>query len=133
MTWSKGAGIRQQLVVIDFHNKWNLVSVLFGNHPQYTKRRGDCVATAFDGKFDNVLGIKIGRIGSKRSTSRVFDSLVNRQDRNVSGIFKTTVTKNPLQVDQHARFAITDGINSIYNIRPGRDVMTVGEYPDTRN
>ena len=60
--------ISQQLIVIDLHDEGNVVRVLASHNAQHSKRRRHRVAAAFDSKLDNVLRLKIHRIGRKRRT-----------------------------------------------------------------
>ncbi len=57
--------VGEQLVVVEFENKGNFVGVFAGHTAQNPQRCSHRVATAFDGKFHNVFGIKINRIGRK--------------------------------------------------------------------
>ena len=53
----------QELIMIDLHNKGDLVGVFAAHHTQHAVSRGNAVASAFDGQFDDILRIEIDGVG----------------------------------------------------------------------
>src|SRR5207253_10730257 len=82
---------RQQLVMIDFNDKRNFVSVLSSDASQYTERRGHAVTAALDRQLHQVFGIEVLRVRGERGASRVLNTLIDRQDRNITGGGKPTM------------------------------------------
>ena len=78
-------GVCEQFIVVDLDHKGNFVGVTAGDGSEHTERGGHGVAASFDGEFDDVLRIEIIRIGCKRSPGRMFNPLIDWQDRDISG------------------------------------------------
>jgi hypothetical protein len=62
------------------------VGVLASDGAEDAEGRGDGVAAAFDGQLDDVLGVEVERVRGEGSGRRVFDPLVNRQNREVPSV-----------------------------------------------
>ncbi len=67
--------------MIDFDQERNLVGIFAGDVTQHAKGGSDRVAAAFNGQFNNVFRVKIGRIGGKRGPPAVLNALVDGQNR----------------------------------------------------
>src|SRR6185437_2598142 len=93
-------------VVINLKNERNLVRVLTSEESKHTQGAGNSVGTAFDRELDNVFWVKKGWVLGKRCARGVFDALVDREDRGVTGAGKATVVHEALKVTQNRGGAI---------------------------
>jgi hypothetical protein len=65
---------------------------LRATHAQDAEGGGHGVAAAFDGQLHDVLGVEVSGFGGEAGAGRVFDALVDRQDRRGSPV----PAKNPV-------------------------------------
>ena len=87
--------IRQQLIMIDLHQKRDFVRVLTRHHAEHPKRGGNRIASAFDGKLDNVFRIKVIRVFCKACAAGMFDTLVHRQNGKIARAAQPAVVIHP--------------------------------------
>src|SRR5882724_4648681 len=74
----------QELVVIDFHEKWNLVGIFTSHSTQNPKGGSKRIAAAFDSQAYNIFGVEIIRVFGKTRAGGMFDSLVHRKNGKVT-------------------------------------------------
>ena len=96
----------QGFVVVEFDQERDFVRVFARDAGEYAVGRGDRIASAFDGEFDDVLRIKVLRVDGKGSASRVFDPLIDRQDGDVAGTSEAAVVNDLLIGAQYGRRAV---------------------------
>ena len=115
----KTVWIGHQLVMIDLYNERNLVRILARHHTQHAERGCDCIASAFDGKLDNVFGVEVIGVLRKARAARMFDALIHRQDRKITGSAETPVSVHPRQIAKHTIVAVGLHEDSVHKIRAG--------------
>jgi len=76
--------IAEKLVVVDLDDERNLVGILPCDRRQNAERRGDGVATAFDSELDDVLAVEVHRILREARATRMFNALIDRQNRQIA-------------------------------------------------
>src|SRR5690606_30796895 len=82
------------------------VGILAGHATQHTVGRSHGIATAFNSQLHNVLRVEIDWVWRERSTSSVLNTLVNRQDRNVTGTGQATMVVDGRKVAQYLGAAV---------------------------
>jgi hypothetical protein len=90
-------GHRQELVVVDFHHKRNLVGVLAAQHGQSAKGGRDGIALGLDGQLNDVLGVEINRVRGEAGSGAVFHALIHGQDAEVARIRESAGSVKGLQ------------------------------------
>ncbi len=96
-------GIGEELVVIELDDKGNLVRILARYRTERPEGGNHGVAAAGDGELDDVLRVEVDRIGGKRSAGRVLDTLVDRQNGEVTGAGQPARVEELLQTAHHLR------------------------------
>ena len=99
-------GVAQELVVVDLDHEGDAVRVLARDAAQDAKGRGHGVTAALKRKLDDLLWVKVDRVGRERGASRVLDPLIHRQDRQVAALAEATMTKEAAQAAQDAMWTI---------------------------
>ena len=87
---------------------------------QHAQRRGDGVAAALDGEFDDLFGVEVNRVRRERCACRMLDTLVNRQNRDVARPTQAAMIEQLLQAAQHTDRAIRVDPDAIDKIRAGQ-------------
>ena len=82
------------------------MGVAAGDRAQYAERRGDGVASALDGQPDDVFRVEIERIGRERGACRVFDALIDGQDRDISRSAQPPVVEDAAQGHERGNTAV---------------------------
>jgi hypothetical protein len=116
----KLVGIRQQLVVIDFRNKRNLVRILARNRSKHAKGGRHSVATSLDRKLHDVFTVKVIGILCEAGARRMLDALVHRQDRDITGAGQPSGEEDAMKIIQNAHVPVGDRINAIDKISTGQ-------------
>ena len=116
----KAVRIRQQLVVIDLHDKRDLVRVLARHGPKHAEGRSNRVASAFDGQLHDILAVEVFGVFCKACSRRVLDALVHRQDREITRARQAPRVKEALQTRQHTNIAVARRVNAVDKIRAGQ-------------
>ena len=106
--------------MVQFDQKGNPVRVFARDGAEHAEGRGNGVAAALDGKFDDVFRVKVFRIRREARAGGVLDSLVHRQDGQIAGPGQTAMIENLRQTAQHGRRAIGLRVNPIHKVRPGQ-------------
>jgi hypothetical protein len=96
----------QKFVVINLQDEGDFVRVLAGVKTENTQGAGDAVGAAFDGELDDVFRIEEQRVRRERSAGRVFDALIDWENRSVTGASKATVIQKLLKAFQDRHRAI---------------------------
>src|SRR5260370_24488317 len=104
--------------MIYFDDERNLVGILSRDAAEHPERRSHPIASAVDRQLHNVAGIEILWVRRKGSARRMLNTLVDRQDRNVSGAGQPAVIQQRLQLPQDRRRPIGLRANSVDKIRP---------------
>ena len=112
-------GQGQQFVVVQFGNKRDAVGVATGHRSEDAKRGGHRVTATLDGQFDDSLRIKVPGIRGKGCGGRMFDPLVDGQDRDVAGTGQAAVVEEGLEVAQDLGGAIRGSEGVSYELRAG--------------
>ena len=121
-------GVGEQLVVVDFYDERDLVCVLPGYRSEDAEGRGNTIAAAGNGEFDNVLGSHIRRIGGKRRRRGVLDALVDGQHRQIPGTAEPAMRVERLKVPQHRYGAIGLREDAVDVVGPGKSQVFL-RYP----
>src|SRR5690606_8277171 len=108
--------IHQKIGVIDFYYERNFMRVFSRYHRKHAKGGSHRVAAAFNSQLHYVFGIEINGVGSKRSSGRMFNTLVNRQNGNISASCQTTGIMYPRKTVQHLIAAVGNSENSVHKI-----------------
>ena len=111
-----GVGVRQQLVVVDLDDEGDFVRVSARHGAQHAEGRGDGVAAAFEGEFQNVFRIEIGGIRGERSARGVLNALVHGQNRDIARAAQPSVRENPLQAAQRTDVAVGFGPDAVHGV-----------------
>ena len=98
--------VGQQLVVVQLDDERYLMRVFAGHCAEVAERRSYGVAAPFDCQFDDVFRVEIDRVRSERRAGRVFDVLIDRQDRHVARAGQPAVAEQRLQAAQRADVAV---------------------------
>ncbi len=98
--------IGEQLIMVNLNHERNLVCVAAGDAAQYTEGRTNSVTAAFDSELHDIFAVEVNRVLSERSTSGVFDALVDRENGNVASVSEATRTVEALEVSEDAVAAI---------------------------
>src|SRR5690606_28109657 len=109
--------IREQFVVIYLYDERNAVCIFPRHHSQYAEGSSHTVTTAFNGKFYDVFRIKVDRIFREGCSGAVFDTLIDRQNGEITCIGEATRAKQLLQTSQHLRGAVALSVNVIHILR----------------
>src|SRR5688572_1354017 len=96
-------GVRDELVVVDLEDERNPVGVTPRHRTEHAQRRRHGVAAAFDPELDDVFRIEVRGIWRERSAGRMFDALIDRQNRHVASAAETSGVDHGLQRSEHAR------------------------------
>src|SRR6266571_4906767 len=104
--------------MVELEEEWNFVRVLARDGPKHAERRSDGVAPPFDRELHDVFRIEVDRIGSERCAGGMFDSLIDRQYRNIAGSCEPSRFKQLLQAHDGASRAVGSEEDSIDEIRP---------------
>ena len=112
-------GQSQQFVVVQFGNKRDAVGEATGHRSEDAKRGGHRVTATLDGQFDDSLRIKVPGIRRKGRGGRMFDPLVDGQDRDVAGAGQASVVEEGLEVTQNLGRAIRGSEGVGYELRAG--------------
>src|SRR6266700_19386 len=116
----KTVGIRHQLVVIDFYNERNFMSIGPGYRAQHSKRGSHSVAAAFHRQFHDFCGVEVVRVLAKTESGRMLDPLVHWQNRNVPRPAEAAVLEYPLQAHQHAIASVREAEDPVHSVRTGK-------------
>jgi hypothetical protein len=112
--------IGEKLVVIELDQEGNLMGVFARTGAEHAERRGDCIASALDGQFDDALGIEIGGIGRKAGAGGMLDALIDGEDRNIPGPGEPAVVEDHVEISQNVWSAIAGGEDPIDEIGAGQ-------------
>src|SRR5579871_6201358 len=99
-------GIGEQFVVIELYKEGNLVRILARHGAKYAERGGDGVASAFNRKLHNVFAIEIVGILCKACAGRVLNSLINRENREITCSCKATRVEHTLKTREYTRITV---------------------------
>jgi hypothetical protein len=111
----------EEFVVVDLHQERDSVGPLAREHAQDAEGRADGVAAPFGGQPDDVLRIEVDRVLGEAGAGRVFDALIDRQDRHVPAAAQPAMSVEALEVRQHAVAAVRRNEDPIDEIRPRED------------
>ena len=89
--------------MVDLHYERDLVGIPAGAGSQHSERGGHGIALALDRQFDDVGCIEVDGIGGEASAGGMFDSLVDREDRQIAGASKPAVAEHCLQIAKDYR------------------------------
>jgi len=109
--------------VVQLEQERDAVGVPAGGRAQRAERRGDRVAPALDGELDDSLGIEVVGVLRERRAGGVLDSLVDREDRHVSGASEATVIQDRLDRAHHGDRTVARRDDAVDVVRP-RQVQT---------
>src|SRR3954453_9315293 len=98
--------ISEQFIVIDLNYERYLVRVFTSYRSKYTKGGGDRVTAAFDRQLNDIFGIKVIWIWCKARSSRVLNTLIDRQDRNITRVGQPPCSKDRLQTSLDSRASV---------------------------
>src|SRR6201987_867484 len=124
----KLVGIRQQLVVIDFRNKRNLVRIFARNRSKHAKGGRHSVAPSLDRELHDVFTVKVIGILCEAGARRMLDALVHRQDRNITGAGQPSGEEDAMKIIQNAHVPVGDRINAIDKISTGQMEPLLGYF-----
>src|SRR5580658_7326040 len=91
----------EEFVMIDLYDEGDSVGIFTGHDVKYPKSGRDGVTTGFDRQLDDVLGVKIDRVGREGSTCAMFDPLVDGEDRQIAGVGQPAVADQDLDASQY--------------------------------
>ena len=114
------AGVRKRFIVIDLDDKGYSMGVPPGDGTQSSQSRCHSVAVAFNRQFEDIFRVKIDGIRCERCPRRVFDTLIHRQNRQITRACQSSMTQKGLQTAQHARGPVGNSKNPVYPVRPGQ-------------
>ena len=92
--------------MVNLNHERNFVSVATRDAAEYTESRTDRVTAAFDGELHDIFTVEINRVLREGSTGGVFDTLVNRENGNITRVSETTRTVEALEVGKNTVAAI---------------------------
>jgi hypothetical protein len=92
--------------VIYFNDEWNFVGKFSGNRSQYSKGRSNRITAAFESKLNDIFRVEVLRIRRKARARAVFDALVNRQNRKITGAAQAPGVVERLHRTQNRRAAV---------------------------
>src|SRR5205823_1091077 len=95
--------VAQEFVVIELHEKRNLVSIFSRARAQHTERRSDGVASAIDRQLDDVFRVEVRRIGRERRAGRVLDTLIDRKDGYISSPGESSMIQDRIKIPKDIR------------------------------
>src|SRR5690242_14874361 len=108
--------------MIYFYKKGNFMGVLAGHRSKDAEGGSDCIASAFNRQPDDVLGVEVIRVFGEAGAGGVLDALVNRKDGQITRSAEPPVADNALQIAQHARVPVRNGVEPVHDVRT-RDVQ----------
>jgi hypothetical protein len=106
----------QQLIVIDLHDKGNVVRVLASHYAQHSKRGRHRIAAAFHRELHDVFGVEVLRVFSEACARGVLDALVHGKNGNIAGAGKPPVREDALEVGEHSRIAVRLRVDAIDDV-----------------
>ncbi len=107
--------------MVNLNHERNLVGVAARNAAEYAEGGANRVTAAFDGELHDVFTVEVNRVLSERCASGVFDALVDREDRNVTGVGEATRAVEALEVSEDAVAAVR-GAEGVLNPIGARQV-----------
>ncbi len=110
------ARVGEQLIVVDLDDKGDPVGPLAGYRAQNAEGGGYGVAAALHGQLHDVLRIEVQGIRRERGTRRMFDTLIHRQDGQVSGSGQPAVVEHASHVSQDLYRPVADGQDAVDKI-----------------
>ena len=84
--------------MVQLHDEGNPVGVLPAHASQHPEGGRDGVAATLDGEFDDLLTVEVDRVLREARTRGMFDALIDRKDRHVSGPAEPAVVVDRLDV-----------------------------------
>ncbi len=112
--------VAQHLVVVDLDDEGDLVRIFPRDGAENAQRGGDRIAAALDRQLHDVPRVEVDRVGREGRAGRVFDPLIDGQDRHVSGACESAVIEDRLQVPQNAGGPVRGGEHVVDERRPGQ-------------
>ena len=106
--------------MVQFNQKRNFVRVLARDGAEHAERGGHRVAPTLDGELDDVLRIEVFGIRREAGAGGMFDSLVHRQDGQITSAGQPPMIEKLGQAAQHRRRAVGLRINPVHEIRSGQ-------------
>jgi hypothetical protein len=73
-----------------------------------------------------VLAVEVLGVGREGGPCRVFDALVDGEDRDVAGAAQAAVVEDGLQAAEHARVAVGDGPDALHEVGAGEMEQLLG-------
>ncbi len=78
-------GVAQRFVMVELHQERNTMRVTARHRGQHAVGRRHAVTAGFDRQLDDILRIKVQRVGGEGGPRRVLHALVDRQNGQVAG------------------------------------------------
>jgi hypothetical protein len=103
----------QQLVVVELEHQRNFVCVLARDRAQHAIGGTHRVAATLDGQLDDVLGVEVRRVRSKRRTGRMLNALVDGKNAHIASTAQAACVHHGLKVAEDRWAAVGIGKHTI--------------------
>ena len=111
-----GRRVVQEVIVIDLHNEGNLVNVLARHGAEDAEGRRNGAAVTGNCEIAELGRVKVGRVLRETGRARVLDTLVDREDGEVSGAPEAAVVVQRAETAQHRWAAVGVGKHVINEV-----------------
>ena len=120
-------GVGHQFVVVELDEVGDLVGVLACGRAEDAVGRGDGVAAALDGQFDDLLWVEVVGVGCEGGAGGVLDALVDGEDGGVAGAGEASGVEDAVVVVEHALVAIGHGDDAVDEVWAGQVDSVFGD------
>ncbi|CZU79186.1 Uncharacterised protein [Enterobacter hormaechei] len=117
--------VAQGFVVVQLNEERNAVGIATRHGGQHAVGGGHAVTARLNRQLDDIFRIKIERVRGKRCPRRVFNALVNGQNREVPGSAQAAGIIKRLHVSQYGRRTVVVDHDAVYVIM-ARQIKLVG-------
>ena len=105
--------------MVELHDERDLVRVLPRHRPEHAERRSDRVAAPVDRQLHDLLGIEVVGVRREAGARGVLDSLVDREDRHVTGARQAPGVEDPLQAAERPVVAVGERVDPVDEVGTG--------------
>ena len=113
-------GESEQLVVVELHDEGNFVRIFVSDGAENPEGRGDGVALAFDGEFDDIFRVEIVGILGEAGARRVFNALIDGKNREIASAAEAAVVEDALKISEYSDISVRCGVDAVNKIGTGK-------------
>ncbi len=119
--------IGEQFVVVQLHEEGDSVCVAARYGAQHAQRGRDRVAPSLHGQLADAPGVEVDGIRGEGRPRRVFDPLIDGQDRYVAGAGQPPVAQNLLHAAHHLGIAVGTRDHAVDEVGAGEVQLVLRE------